>query len=124
MPPAPSTRTSCARAGFVHEEDSSLPTRRFQPRRSAAPTPPESPALFLSSFRPRLRNLVRKRPQLPLVEHGAIHHADQNLLDGAVAEPIDDVLYGFRRNPSAGLGRKVDIGPSIHRVGRIALVFQ
>src|SRR6266436_3777887 len=81
---------SCARVDFVHEEDSSQPTRRFRATRSAAPTPPESPASFFPSLRLCLRNLVSKHTQLPLVEHGRIHHANQDLFDRTVAEPIDD----------------------------------
>jgi len=30
------------------------------------------------------------------------HHADQNFLDGPVAEPVDDALHGFRRHPTGG----------------------
>src|SRR5467141_1845807 len=115
---------SYARVDFVHEEDSSQPTRRFRATRSAAPTPPESPASFFPSLRLCLRNLVGKHTQLPLVEHGCIHHANQNLFDRTVAEPIDDALDRFRRNPSAWLRRMVDIGSPVHRVGRVALVFQ
>src|SRR6266403_1696451 len=94
---------SYVRVDFVHEEDSSQPTRRFRATRSAAPTPPESPASFFPSLRLCLRNLVGKHTQLPLVEHGCIHHANQNLFDRTVAEPIDDALDRFRRNPSAWL---------------------
>src|SRR6478672_9621097 len=115
---------SYARADFVHEEDSSQSTRRFRVARSEAPTPPESPALFFPSLRLCLRNLVGKHTQLPLVEHGRIHHANQNLFDRTVAEPIDDALDSFRRNPSARLGRMIDVGSPIHGVRRVALVFQ
>src|SRR5258708_4817263 len=115
---------SYARVDFVHEEDSSQPTRRFRATRSAAPTPPESPASFFPSLRLCLRNLVSKHTQLPLVEHGRIHHANQNLFDRTVAEPIDDALDRFRRNPSAWLRRMVDVGSPVHRVCRVALVFQ
>src|SRR5258707_5543051 len=115
---------SYVRVDFVHEEDSSQPTRRFRATRSAAPTLPESSASFFPSLRLRLRNAVGKHAQLPLVEHGCIHHADQDLLDGTVAEPSDDALDRFRRNPSAWLGSMVDIGSPVHRVCRVALVFQ
>src|SRR5258706_15837208 len=115
---------SYARVDFVHEEDSSQPTRRFRATRSAAPTPPESPASFFPSLRLCLRNLVSKHAQLPLVEHGRIHHANQNLFDRTVAEPIDDALDSFRRNPSAWLSRMINVGSAIHRVRRVALVFQ
>src|SRR5882762_6556450 len=124
MQPAPLPRISYACADFGYEEDSSQPTRRFRATGSAAPTLPESPALFFPSLRFCLRNSVGKHAQLPLVEHGCIHHADQDLLDGTVAEPIDDALDRFRRNPSAWLGRMVDIGSPVHRVCRVALVFQ
>src|SRR5882757_8069219 len=115
---------SYARADFAREEDSSQPTPRFRATGNAAPTPPESPASFFPSLRFGLRNLVGQHAQLPLVEHGRVHHADQNLLDGTVAEPVDDALDGFRRNPSAWLSRMVDIGSPIHRVRGVALVFQ
>src|ERR1700682_1253414 len=115
---------SYARVDFVREEDSSQPTRRFRATRSAAPTPPESPASFFPSLRLCLRNLVGKHTQLPLVEHSCIHHANQHLFDRTVAEPVDDALDGFRRNPSAWLRRMVDIGSPIHRVRGVALVFQ
>src|SRR6266404_1754371 len=115
---------SYVRVDFVHEEDSSQPTQRFRATRSAAPTPPESPASFFPSLRLCLRNLVSKHTQLPLVEHGRIHHANQDLFDRTVAEPIDDALDRFRRNSSAWLRRMVDIGSPVHRVCRVALVFQ
>ena len=79
---------------------------------------------FFPLLRLCFRNLVGKRSQLPLVEHGRIHHANQNLFDRAVAEPIDDTLDGFCRNPSAWFSRLVDIGSPVHRVCRVALVFQ
>src|SRR5258706_7890135 len=115
---------SYARADFAHEEDSSQSTRRFREARSEAPIPPESPALFFPSLRLCLRNLVSKHAQLPLVEHGRIHHANQNLFDRTVAEPIDDALDSFRRNPSAWLSRMIKEVSAIHRVRRVALVFQ
>src|SRR6266568_4435592 len=104
---------SYARVDFVHEEDSSQPTRRFRATRSAAPTPPEPPASFFPSLRLCLRNLVGKHTQLPLVEHGRIHHANQNLFDRTVTEPIDDALDRFRRKPfTHGLGRYRTVGPN------------
>src|ERR1700676_3866428 len=115
---------SYARAGFAPGEDSSQPTRRFREPMSEAPTPPVWPASFSPSLRLCFRNLVGQRAQLPLVEHGSIHHADKNLVDGTVAEPVDDALDGLRRNPPAWLGRMVHKGSPIHRVGRVALLFQ
>src|SRR5450631_3863237 len=112
---------SSAREDFAHEEDISRSTRLRRAARSAAPTPPVSPASLFPSL--RLRNLVGQHAQLPTVEHRTIHHADQNLFDGPVAEPVDDALNRFRRNPSACLSRMVDIGSPIHRVGRVALAF-
>ena len=81
-------------------------------------------ALAFSRLLFRLGNLIGQHAQLTLVEHRRIHHADQDLFDGAVAEPVDDALDGFRRNPSARLGGLVDIGAPIHRVRGVALVFQ
>jgi hypothetical protein len=49
---------------------------------------------------------------------------DQDLFDRTVAEPVDDALDRLRRNPSARLGRMVDVGSPVHRVRRVALVFQ
>src|ERR1700682_2363319 len=98
---------SYAHADFATEEDSSQSTRRCRGARSAAPTPPESSASFFPSLRFCLCDLIGKHAQLPLVEHGCVHHANQNLFDRAVAEPIDDALDRFRRNPSARLGRTV-----------------
>src|SRR6266700_1287384 len=115
---------SYVRVDFVHEEDSSQPTRRFRATRSAAPTPPESPASFFPSLRLCLRNFVSNHTQLPLVELGCIHHANQILFDTTVAEPTDDALDRFRRDPSAWLRRVVDTRPTVHRVCRVALVFQ
>src|SRR2546429_274052 len=140
MPAAPWPRRSCAGADFAPERDSSRSTRRLRATGSAAPTPPESPALSPPSLHLGfglglgldlglslslcLRNLVGQRAQLTLVEHLGVHHADQDLFDGAVAEPVDDALNGFRRNPRAWLGGLIDIGPSIHGVRGVALVFQ
>src|SRR5215213_7133726 len=144
MPAAPWPRRSCAYADFAPETDSSRPTRRLRATGSAAPTPPESPALspptlrlcfglgfgfdfsldFSFDFSLGLRNLIGQRAQLTLVEHRRVHHADQHLFDGAVAEPVDDALDGFRRNPRAGLGGLIDIGAPIHGMGGVALVFQ
>src|SRR5271169_6531645 len=117
---------SYARADSARGEDSSQPRRCFRVPRSAAPTPPESPTSFSPSPRLylRLRNLVGKTAQLPLVEHGCIHHANQNLFDGTVAEPVDDALDCFCRNAATRLGRVVHIGSSIDRVRRVALLFQ
>jgi len=65
-----------------------------------------------------------QRAQLPLVEHGGIHHTDQNLFDGTIAEPIDDALDCFCRHAAARLGGVVHIGSPVHRVRRVALVLQ
>src|SRR5271155_4869756 len=123
---APLPKTSFARADFARAEDSSRSTRRFLVRKSAAPIPPEPPTLFSSSPRlqPRFRNLVGKHAQLPLVEHRGVDHAAQNLFDRAVAEPVDDTLDCFCRNAATRLGCTVHIGSSIHRVRRVALLFQ
>ena len=79
---------------------------------------------FFPPFAFGLRNLVGQHAQLPLVEHRGIHHADQDLFDGAVAEPVDDALDGLGRDPPARLGRLVDIGSAVHGVGGVALVFE
>src|SRR5260370_40116457 len=115
---------SYARVDFVREEDSSQYTRHSRESGSAAPSPPESPVSFSPSLRLGLRNLVGKHPQLALVEHRRIPHADQNLFDRTVTEPVDDALNGFCRDTPAWLGRMVDVGASIHGVSCVALVFQ
>src|SRR5205085_3055897 len=135
-PPAPWSTRSCAGADCVPETDSSQSTRRRREAGSAAPTPPESPAslppclrflpelTFLRGLPPGLGNLSGQQAQLTLVEHRRIDHAAQDLFDRTVAEPVDDALDGFRRNPSAGLRGLVDIGSSIYGVGGVTLVFQ
>src|SRR5437762_12580922 len=107
---------SCAHADFVHVTDSSQSTRCPRATGSAAPIPRESPALFPPALRSRFSNLVSKGAQLSSVEHCCIHHAYQNFLDGAVAEPVDDALDGFCRYSSAGLRGLVDIGSSVYSV--------
>src|SRR5450755_2557727 len=124
---------SSVRADCGHEEAAIQSTPRRRATRSAAPTPPEAPALlpsldlFLYSLFLRLLfglflvlflgagDLVGQHAQLPLVEHRTLHHADQNLFDRAVAEPVDDALHGFRRHSPARFGRLVDIGSAIDR---------
>src|SRR5262249_2507220 len=123
-PPAPRSRTSYGRAGCAREEDSSQSTRRLPATGSAAPTPQESRGSFLPPLGLGARDLVGERPQLFLVEHGAIHHADQHLFDGTIAEPVDDALDGLRRNPPALFGRPIDVGSPIHGVRGVALVLQ
>src|SRR6202158_1054170 len=117
---------SCARTDFVREEDSSQSTRHFQESGSAEPSPPESRVSFSPSLRLGLclRDLVDQHPQLPLVEHRRIHHANQNLFDRTVTEPVDAALNGFCRYPSTWLRRMVDISASVHGVCCVTLVFQ
>src|SRR5262249_27292011 len=110
-------RAGCARAG--------APSRAIRHRRAPAteaPIPTAGPALALASF--RLRDLVGQHAQLPLVEHGAVHHADQNLLDRSVAEPIDDPLDSVRRNPPTGVRRLVDEGPPLDCVTDVTFLLQ
>src|SRR6266481_9822494 len=89
---------------------------------SEAPIPTAGPASTLPSS--RLRDLVGQHAQLLLVEHGAVHHADQNLLDRSVAEPIDDPLDGLGRNPPAGMRRLVNEGPPLDCMNDVTFLLQ
>src|SRR5262245_40254207 len=98
MPPARSTNTSCARADPGRGRAAIRPTRRFRGARSETPTPPEPPTLLFTPLCLRLGfgDLVGQRTQLFLIEHGGIHHPDQNFIHRTVAEPVDDALDCFR----------------------------
>ena len=116
-PPAPRSTTSCARADCAREADASQPTRRFPATRERSAASARTSASFFPSLRLwPWRNLVGQRAQLPLVEHRVVDHADQDLLHRAVAEPVDDALDGFGRDPPARLGRVIDIGAALDRV--------
>src|SRR5262249_38091642 len=123
-PRAPRSTTSCAAADCPREEDSSQSTRGLPGAGSAAPTPQESRESFFPPLHLGPRDLIGERTQLLLVEHGAVHHADQDLFDRSVAEPVDDALDGLGRHPSALFGGLIDIGAAIHRVRRVTLLFQ
>src|SRR5262249_47613369 len=86
------------------------------PIRGAGPTSP-LPSL-------RLRNFVGQAAQLPLIDHGTIDHADQNLLDRSVAKQIDDPLDRLGGNLPAGMGRLVNVGPPIDGVTDVTLLLQ
>src|SRR5262245_30559987 len=119
---APPSMQSSAPAGFVRAGYSTPATQCRRARASAAPFRAAVPTSLLSSFCPR--DLVRKHAQLPLVEHRAVDHADQDLLDRAVAEPIDDALHGLGRHPPARLRGVIDIGAAVDGVADVALLFQ
>src|SRR4029077_3775618 len=102
---------SYERAGFAR---AGAPGRAIRQRRvpaTATPIPAAGPTLPLPSL--RLRDLVGQRAQLPLVEHGTVDHADQNLLDRSVAKQIDDPLDSLGCNLPAGMRRLVDVGPPV-----------
>src|SRR5229473_912681 len=62
--------------------------------------------------------------QGPAVEHVRIHHADQHLLDGSVAEPVDYSLHSASRDAGPRLGGPEDVGPAVDGVGDVSLVLQ
>src|SRR5262245_66192042 len=99
---------SSAPAGFARAGPSTPATQCRRARASAAPIRAAVPTSLLSSF--CSRDLVRKHAQLPLVEHRAVDHADQDFLDRAVAEPIDDALHGLGRYPPARLRAVIGVG--------------
>src|SRR5260370_22029912 len=105
----------CARAG-----PSSRAMRHRRAPATEAPIPAAGPPLPLPSL--RLCDLVGQHAQLPLVDHGAVHHADQNLLHRSVAEPIDNPLDGLGRNPPARVSRPVDVGPALDRMDDLTLL--
>src|SRR4029453_16227276 len=117
-PPSPSSPP----AGFAPAKSSTPATQCRRARASAAPIRAAVPTSLLPSFCPR--DLVRKHAQLPLIEHRAVHHADQDLFDRAVAEPVDDALHGFGRHPSARLRGVIDIGAAVDGVAGGALLSQ
>src|SRR5262245_7756529 len=119
---APPSMPSSAPAGFAHAGSSTPATQCRRARASAAPIRAAVPTSLLSSFCPR--DLVRKYAQLALVEHRAIHHADQDLFDRAVAEPVDDTLHRLGCHPSARLRGVIDIGAAVDGVADVALLFQ
>src|SRR5262249_45065596 len=110
MRQAPSPTTSYARADFLRETASAQSKRRYPARRTGAPPLPVRPASFSPSLRLGFRHLIGKQAQLLLVEHRIVHHADQDLFDRTVAEPVDDALDGLRRDPTARLGGMIDVG--------------
>src|SRR5215471_17274603 len=110
-------RAGSARAG--------VPGRAIRQRRApttAAPIPGAGPALPPPSL--RLRDLVGQGAQLPLVEHGTVHHADENLLDRSVAKQIDDPLDSLGSNLPAGVRCLVHVGPTIDDMIDITLLLQ
>src|SRR5262245_13454046 len=119
---APPSMPSSAAAGFARAESSTPATQCRRARASAAPIRAAVPTSLLSSFCPR--DLVRKHAQLSLIEHRAIHHADQDLLDRAVAEPVDDALDGLGCHPPARLRGMIDVGAAVDGMADVALLFQ
>src|SRR5580704_2070935 len=109
MPAAPWSMRSSARSEFAPERDGAPATPRPPAQRRATPIPPGSTASFFRSSGFALRHLVGQHAHLLLIEHGSVDHADQHLLDGAVAEPVDDALHGLRRDAGTRFGRVVDI---------------
>src|SRR5271156_6589905 len=50
--------------------------------------------------------------ELAAVEHGVVHHADDQLLGGAAAEAVNNVLYGAHGHVLARLGSAINVGPA------------
>src|SRR6185437_17002228 len=98
---------SCARPDFAPETDRGRAIPRPPAQRRATPILPGPTASFFRSPGFALRYLVGQHAHLLLVEHGGVDHADQHLLDGAVAEPVDDALHRFRSDAGARLCRVV-----------------
>src|SRR5258708_4724942 len=113
---------SCGYAGCARAGPSSRAMRHRRAPATEAPIPAAGPPLPLPSL--RLCDLVGQHAQLPLVDHGAVHHADQNLLHRSVAEPIDNPLDGLGRNPPARVSRPVDVGPTLDRMDDVTLLLQ
>src|SRR5215467_7090262 len=110
-------RAGSARAG--------APGRAIRQRRApatAAPIPGAGPTLPLASL--CLRYLVGQGAELPLVEHGAVHHADENLLDRSVAKQINDPLDSLGSNLPAGMRRLVHVGSAIDDMIDVTLLLQ
>src|SRR5580704_11197850 len=113
---------SYERAGCARAEAPGRATRQRRAPAIAAPIPGAGPTLPPPCL--RLRDLVGQGAQLPLVKHGAVDHADQNLLDRSVAKQIDDPLDGCGRNLPAGMRRLVDVGPPVDSMIDVTLLLQ
>jgi hypothetical protein len=62
--------------------------------------------------------------KLIAAEDFGIDHADEQRLDRALAEPVDDALDGAAGDTLAGLGGTVEEGPVFDGVSEIALLFK
>jgi hypothetical protein len=67
---------------------------------------------------------VGEHIQLSPIEHRAVDHADQDLIERAVAEPIDNMFDRPSGNPAARLGCVIDERPAIDRVAHLPLLFK
>src|SRR5262245_35302650 len=96
---------SSGHAGYAR---AAVSIRAIRCRRAQATEAPTRQAPLAS----RLRSLcfgylIRDSPQLSLVEHRVVHHANQHLLNRSVTEPIDDALDRLGRNFPARLRRLI-----------------
>ena len=71
-----------------------------------------------------LGDLLRQALELAAVEHGVVHHTDDQLFGGAAAETINDVFHGAHRDILARLGGAIDVGAAADFVRDVALYFQ
>jgi len=62
--------------------------------------------------------------QLLAVEYGIVDHAEDELLGGASAETVDDVLNGADSDVLARVGGFVDEGAAVDGVGEVAFFFE
>src|SRR5215471_14972098 len=113
---------SSERAGGARAGTPGRAIRRRRAPATAAPIRGAGPTLPPPSL--RLRDLVGQGAQLPLVEHGAVDHADQDLFNRSVAKQIDDPLDSLSRNLPAGMRRLVDVGPPVDSMIDVTLLLQ
>src|SRR5271157_196783 len=96
--------------------------RTLTSTRNSTTAAPASISVSFAGLAPR--DPLRQPLQFLLVHHVVVHHAHQELLHRAAAEPLDDLPHRLGRHVLRPIQSGVNVGPAVHAVRHVAFLFQ